>query len=211
MKLPRIRLLKALRDRPASTPASASDDATAVNAAGEPVPVAAASMATQEAEPPLPRRQPKFPQVMVDRTPVDLAVLRKVLDALNEKLTLIRRQPSRSAAELPRAETAGLAIDEIASTHMAVIWHARKGRRDPRFPAPGDGGQFCGGAIRPSTGQPAAEIPRLISGQVQAGDHDAGAGHATQRGPAGQGHYPRGHDRWHQAAGSARPPAPGCG
>ena len=111
MKLPRIRLLKTLRDRPVNASASVSDDAAD---GGEPVPAVVGSMATQLAEPALPRRQPKFPQVKVDRTPVDLTVLRKVLDALNEQLPLIRRQPSRSAALLPRAETAGLAIDEIA-------------------------------------------------------------------------------------------------
>ena len=108
MKLPRIRLLKTLRDRPVNASASVSDDAAD---GGEPVPAVVGSMATQLAEPALPRRQPKFPQVKVDRTPVDLTVLRKVLDALNEQLPLIRRQPSRSAALLPRAETAGLAAD----------------------------------------------------------------------------------------------------
>jgi hypothetical protein len=121
MKLSRLRLLKAFRDRSASIPADARDDATAVNAADEPVPVTVGSTAMQEAEPALPRRQPKFPQVKVDRTPVDLAVLRKVLDALNEKLPLIRRQPSQSAVKLPRAETAGPATDGIVYAHSRYL------------------------------------------------------------------------------------------
>jgi hypothetical protein len=81
MKLPRIRLLKAHPDRRAST----VDDAAAVATRAV---VAGAGCAPAPVTEPLPRRQPKFPQVRADRTPVDVAVLRKVLDALNERLPL---------------------------------------------------------------------------------------------------------------------------
>ena len=117
MRLHRIRLLKARRDRLASSLSSTG----------------AGSVAMQVAESPLPRRQPKFPQVKADRTPVDLAILRKVLDALNEQLPLI---VTVGSAELPRTALrrisrpdrgrAPLADPELRSPAPAAqIWHCR--------------------------------------------------------------------------------------
>jgi len=47
-------------------------------------------------EPPLQRRQPKTAPARTDWQPVDLVVLRKVLDALNERRPLAVKPPSPS-------------------------------------------------------------------------------------------------------------------
>ena len=85
MRLPRIRSLKAHR-------AVAGGQDPAVTAAAVPgLDVTSAAAQVTALPLPLPHRQPKTPQVQTDWKPVDLVVLRKVLDALNERRPLVRR------------------------------------------------------------------------------------------------------------------------
>jgi hypothetical protein len=106
----RIRLRKAWPSRPARSPASTTGSAGVAEHAP-----AEAEPTVQVAEPVLPRRQPKVPLVKVDRTPVDLTVLRKVLDALNEHHPLIGRTPPHGRPDTRNYVESG-----------AGIWHAGK-------------------------------------------------------------------------------------
>jgi hypothetical protein len=145
MRLPRIRLVKSPRGEIAGAPASADGNVAVGDIAI--VGVADAVLADpggpmeQVTEPPLPRRQPNPPRIRVDRTPVDAAVLRRVLDALNEAQPLTRALYRRSA--VPNWHGSGRQSGRLIAIGAERYLACQK----PVLSVDRDGEQFPGAAI----------------------------------------------------------------